>query len=158
MNQAVGPNSNGQAVDGGHITGHWLPSQPAGGPWRIYLKESDMTFPGPADLWVFIDEHPNGINDAGFAVQMPQNPSATYFIDVPAAYHNNACAFSFADGHSEIHKWLDPQVIPGVVWAADSPGAPSMGNAQLSVANDPDVLWLAHRTTAPIAGANVFYP
>jgi len=157
MNQAVGPASNGTSQDPGHgPIGHWLPSQPAGGPWRIYLKESDMTFPGPADLWVFIDEHPNSINDAGFAVQMPSNPSATAFIDVPAAYHNNACAFSFGDGHSEIHKWLRPQAIGPVTWAADTTG--SIGGAYNPVPNDPDVLWLAHRTTAPVAGAAPYYP
>jgi len=156
MNQAVGPNSNGQAVDGSHITGHWLPSQPAGGPWRVYIKESDIILPGSADLWVFIDEHPNSINDAGFAVQMPANPSATVFIDVPAAYHNNACAFSFADGHSEIHKWQAPGVIPPVTWTADT--APSIGSGLNPVPGDPDVLWLAHRTTAPAAGTAPFYP
>jgi prepilin-type processing-associated H-X9-DG protein len=25
--------------------------------------------------------------------------------DVPASYHGGAGGFSFADGHSEIHKW-----------------------------------------------------
>jgi prepilin-type processing-associated H-X9-DG protein len=162
MNQAVGPASNGTAQDPGHTPiGHWLPSQPAGGNWRIYLKESDMTQPGPADLWVFIDEHPNSINDAGFAVQMPRNPVDSYFIDVPAKYHNNACAFSFADGHSEIHRWLRPEVIPGVIWAADTPGIPPMGGAAMQIpGGDPDVMWMAHRTTAPApsAPANIFYP
>jgi prepilin-type processing-associated H-X9-DG protein len=28
-------------------------------------------------------------------------------VDVPATYHNGACGFAFADGHSEIHKWVD---------------------------------------------------
>ena len=27
--------------------------------------------------------------------------------DLPASYHNRACGFSYADGHSEIHKWLE---------------------------------------------------
>jgi prepilin-type processing-associated H-X9-DG protein len=159
MNQAVGPASNGTSMDPGHnAIGHWLPSQPAGGPWRIYLKESDMIAPGPCDLWVFIDEHPNSINDAGFAVQMPVNPAGTVFIDVPAKYHNNACAFSFADGHSEIHKWLAPQVIPPVNWAADL--SPGTGGQLNPVPQDPDVLWLAHRTTAltSTAPAGTFYP
>ena len=158
MNQAVGPNPDGNDVSNGHIVGHWLPSVPAGGPWRIYLKESDMVAPGSADLWVFIDEHPNSINDAGFAVQMPVNPQSTVFIDVPAKYHNNACAFSFGDGHSEIHKWLRPEVIPPVAWAADT--APGTGGLLHSVPQDPDVLWMAHHTSAPAPGtpASTFYP
>ncbi len=28
------------------------------------------------------------------------------WADLPASYHNGAAGFSFADGHSEIHKWL----------------------------------------------------
>jgi len=28
--------------------------------------------------------------------------------DMPASYHNGAAGFSFADGHSEIHKWVEP--------------------------------------------------
>jgi len=30
-------------------------------------------------------------------------------IDVPASYHNGAGGLSFADGHAEIHKWMDPR-------------------------------------------------
>jgi prepilin-type N-terminal cleavage/methylation domain-containing protein/prepilin-type processing-associated H-X9-DG protein len=159
MNQSVGPASNGTSQDPGHSAiGHWLPSQAAGGPWRIYLKESDIAAPSPSDLWVFIDEHPNSINDAGFAVQMPMNALSTILIDVPAKYHNNACALSFADGHSEIHKWLSPGSIPPVTWEADK--APGIGGSATAVPNDQDVLWLAHRTTAPssTAPAGTFYP
>ncbi len=63
-------------------------------------KTSDLRIPGPADTWVYVDEHPDSINDAGcFA------PSATEWIDLPAGYHNGAADFAFADGHSEIHSW-----------------------------------------------------
>jgi prepilin-type N-terminal cleavage/methylation domain-containing protein/prepilin-type processing-associated H-X9-DG protein len=159
MNQAVGPASNGTSQDPGHTSmGHWLPGQYSGGPWRVYLKEGDMSAPSPADLWVFVDEHPNSINDAGFAFQMPLNSLSTFFVDVPAKYHNNACAFSFADGHSEIHKWLKPGAIPPVNWAADTSGA--IGGTANAVPGDPDVMWMAHRTTAPTpnAPAGTFYP
>jgi len=75
-----------------------------GGPWdSIYkhcYKYTDLIYPGPADTWVFLDEHPDSINDAGFF-----NPHSTLMIDVPATYHNGACGFAMADGHSEIHKW-----------------------------------------------------
>src|SRR5690606_38193893 len=98
MNQSVG--SVGQAN-----IGHWLKTANPG-PWRVYTKEAEITAPSPSDLWVFIDEHPNSINDAAFAFQMPPNRISTVFIDVPSKSHNNACGFSFADGHAEIHKWL----------------------------------------------------
>lgn len=60
----------------------------------------DFVFPGPGETWVYLDEHPDSINDAGFF-----NPYATEWVDMPASYHNNAGGFAFADGHSEIHKW-----------------------------------------------------
>ncbi len=74
-------------------------------PWNASLyshafKIGDLKFPGPALTWVFVDEHPDSINDAGFF-----NPNGTVWADFPATYHNGACGFSFADGHSEIHKW-----------------------------------------------------
>jgi prepilin-type processing-associated H-X9-DG protein len=53
------------------------------------------------DTFVFVDEHPDSINDGAFYA--PQSKSQ--FVDVPATYHNKACGFSFADGHAEIHKW-----------------------------------------------------
>src|SRR5678815_2582835 len=50
---------------------------------------------------VYMDEHPDSINDAGaFAPNTANN-----IPDAPATYHNGAAGFSFADGHSEIHKW-----------------------------------------------------
>lgn len=81
-----------------------------GGPWdaAYYIhakKASDISNPGPSETWVFVDENPDSINDAGFF-----NPnSKTHIVDLPASYHNGACGFSFADGHSEIHKWVDSE-------------------------------------------------
>src|SRR5882724_6521262 len=41
-----------------------------GGPWdpiyMHYKKYSQMLYPGPAGTWVFLDEHPDSMNDAGF--------------------------------------------------------------------------------------------
>ena len=58
-------------------------------------------------VFVVLDEHGDSINDATFM----HNPGAAQnqekWRDLPASYHNNAGSFSFADGHSEIHKWLE---------------------------------------------------
>lgn len=78
--------------------------------FRIYLKVSDLTLPLPVNAWIFVDEHPDSINDAYFQVSM----SAMSWADLPASYHNNACGFSFADGHAEIHKWRDPETLQPV--------------------------------------------
>jgi prepilin-type processing-associated H-X9-DG protein len=65
-----------------------------------YLKQTSV--PRPAKTWLVIDEHPDSINDGYFI----NNPQVNSWQDLPASYHNGACGFSFADGHSEIKKWL----------------------------------------------------
>lgn len=39
------------------------------------------------------------------------NFSDAKFGDAPAAFHIDAATFSFADGHSESHKWQDATTI-----------------------------------------------
>ncbi len=64
-----------------------------------YLKQAQVRRPGKT--WLFIDEHPDSINDGYFI----NNPDVNHWQDLPSCYHNGACGFSFADGHSEIKKW-----------------------------------------------------
>jgi prepilin-type N-terminal cleavage/methylation domain-containing protein/prepilin-type processing-associated H-X9-DG protein len=141
MNQAVGCNANGTAVG----QGQWLGSisDDSSGNYSIYLKFGDVHNLSTSDLFVTLDEHPDSINDAAFAVNMPSSPAQTYWIDVPAKYHANACGFSFADGHSEIHGWQDPGVIPNPVYAP-----PNIGGGEHSAPKDPDVVWIASHTSA----------
>jgi len=74
-----------------------------------YIKSSSFTRPGPANTWLLVDEHPDSINDPWL---IPQVDSTSRFTDLPASYHNGACGFSFADGHSEIHKWHGSTIQP----------------------------------------------
>lgn len=64
-----------------------------------YLKQTSV--PRPGKTWLFLDEHPDSINDGYYIT----NPTDTHWDDVVASYHNGACGFSFADGHAEIRKW-----------------------------------------------------
>ncbi|MCP5519742.1 MAG: type II secretion system protein [Verrucomicrobiales bacterium] len=116
-----------------------------GGPeFRAYLKSTDFVDPGPSMTWVLIDEHPDSINDGFFCIDMKgyPNPASTALPDVPSSTHNKACGMSFADGHSEIKKWLDPRTAPPVTYSASNPG---MGSAVQP--NNPDVVWLWEHTT-----------
>jgi len=61
----------------------------------------------PSGIFVFLDEHPDSIDD-GYFVNKAYH---WHWIDLPASYHNGAAAFSFADGHSELHRWLEPSTI-----------------------------------------------
>jgi len=130
MSQAIGPDRNNTDKP---KRGQWLPHPP----FRVYTKDSQFTDPPPALLWVMIDEHPDSINDGGFAVMMPANLAATHVVDFPASYHNGAGGVSFMDGHAEIKKWLDPRT---------SPKRAPAGN--VATPNNKDVLWLAQRSSS----------
>ena len=105
-----------------------------------YNKVSDISRPSPPDLWVFVDEHPDSIND-GFIIIGADNPSS-WVNDLPASYHNRACGFGFADGHAEIHKWRESQTCAGVTQNSHGgyPAAP----------NSLDLKWTLAHATAPI--------
>src|SRR5262249_12408287 len=62
--------------------------------------------PQPYRIFIFLDEHPDSINDGYFLNKWPAPlyPEREW-IDLPASYHNGAGNFSFADGHSETHRW-----------------------------------------------------
>jgi prepilin-type N-terminal cleavage/methylation domain-containing protein len=68
--------------------------------------------PNPSDLFVFIEEAPYSINDGFFCFFNNNDPDSEQFSDYPAAYHSFACGASFADGHSEIHRWRDTMALP----------------------------------------------
>ena len=158
ISQAVGPCENGTLV-GQDVMGHWLSTgngnPPGGSPFKVFIREADMVIPGPVNVWVLVDEHADSINDAAFGVAMPVNPANTYWVDTPAVRHNNACGFTFGDGHAEIHKWL-VHTIPAENTQPDSPSAPNLGNTLIKVANSVDILWVAHYTTCPVSGQKVF--
>lgn len=74
--------------------------------------------PQPADIFVFLDEHPDTIND-GYFVPMPKTYGAyspNYYsgswVDMPGSYHNRGTSFSYADGHSQLHKWERTETTP----------------------------------------------
>jgi len=73
-------------------------------PYMVFRKMSDIQRMGHANAYVFINEHPDSINYADLAVAM--------IIDFPASNHNRAGALSFADGHVEMHKWVDARTTP----------------------------------------------
>ena len=117
---------------------HWF-----GEGFRIYKKLSDLQDPGPARTFVFVDEREDSINDGEICVGMfgyPDHPQEWRLVDYPASYHNAAAGLSFADGHSEIKKWMDPRTHPAVKVAAD------LALNVLSP-NNPDVFWLMDRST-----------
>ena len=109
--------------------------------YREFRKMPELTKPGPSSTWVFIDERADTINDGFFYVDMlgMDHPAATVIGDFPASYHAGGGGLSFADGHSEIHKWRDPDTIPPI----DPSGKP-YGQRD---PNNEDMAWLMPRST-----------
>jgi prepilin-type processing-associated H-X9-DG protein len=103
-------------------------------------KYSDITDPGPAKRYVFVDEHEDLIQDGYFGVSMPSTGASAGWWDLPASRHSGSCVFSFADGHVEIKKWLDPRTRKPVN------RDPSFERRQ---PNNPDIAWVQERTTNP---------
>ena len=110
------------------------------GAYRQFIKSSDFT--KPTDTFVLVDEHPDSINDAACAVQIAK-PAATtaQIIDFPASYHNGACGLSFADGHSEIHKWQGSTIKARATYNGSLALNVSAGDSVK------DVIWWSENTT-----------
>ena len=132
MNNWVGGNGDSPPL----YKGNWG----LGGNWLVYRKLGDMLRPGPALTFVFLDERRDSINDGYFVTEMDGYPNmaTTKIVDYPASYHNNACGFAFADGHSEIHKWRDSRTMPPLTTAL---------TLNVASPNNPDVFWMQDHST-----------
>lgn len=119
--------------------GGWLPSPI----WRTYVQDTQIG--NPAKTWVFADEHPDSINDGGFAVRCDGAESMNgsgRIIDMPSSLHEGAGIFVFADGSADVHRWRGRTIRPPVTYGAkDLQLNIPAGDSQV------DIVWLAARTT-----------
>ena len=86
--------------------------------YKIYRKYAELANPSPTKVFVFLDMREDSIDMGNFAVNMagyPDKPQLYGFWDLPGSYHNAGGGFSFADGHSEMHKWRDSRTMPPLV-------------------------------------------
>jgi prepilin-type N-terminal cleavage/methylation domain-containing protein len=120
--------------------------------YTIYTKLSQFgaSSAAPADkVFVFLDMREDSVNWGNFMIDMsgynPTQPSMYAFTsDLPGMYHDFACGFSFADGHSEIKRWLDPRTTPPLV-----PGGNPLAVSSISSPNNKDVAWIQDHSTRP---------
>jgi prepilin-type N-terminal cleavage/methylation domain-containing protein/prepilin-type processing-associated H-X9-DG protein len=103
------------------------------GPYDIYTKAASLANPGPANIFLLVDENPYSINDA-FLLDFPDD---TGWVDCPASYHAGAGGISFCDGHAQIKKWRDPVVL---TWTRPASLTP-YGTLT------PDLIWFRNLTT-----------
>jgi len=111
--------------------------------YRQFLKLSST--PTPASKYVFMDEHPDSIND-GYCLNDANPLTLTHWGDLPASYHDGACGISFADGHSEIHKWKSSATrLPVQAVGGGFPSIPfTAGNGGFI-----DRDWITYRLSVP---------
>jgi len=101
--------------------------------YKQFFKVSQIT--RPSEIFVFLDEHPDSIDDGYFVNKESAPGSGTGYTssaataslewtDLPGSYHNRSAAFSFADGHSSLHRWRGVRTIqPSIPSAANLPMA-----------------------------------
>jgi prepilin-type N-terminal cleavage/methylation domain-containing protein/prepilin-type processing-associated H-X9-DG protein len=89
----------------------------------------------PANIFVFLDEHPDTINDGFFVNRLDDYK----WGNLPASYHNNAANLSFADGHTEAHRWRVGSTI--------KPAQPGGAGGTFDASPPADFQWLKDRTS-----------
>jgi prepilin-type N-terminal cleavage/methylation domain-containing protein/prepilin-type processing-associated H-X9-DG protein len=96
----------------------------------------------PSGIFVFIEEHPDSINDGYFL----NHVDSLRWNDLPASYHSGAANLSFADGHIERHKWHSGATEPPSQAGAAALPFPAAPNVLAADALG-DFNWLMQRTT-----------
>ena len=103
--------------------------------YHQFRKFSEFT--STSDTFVFIEEHPDSINDGYFL-----NRAGVYeWNDLPASFHNGAANLAYGDGHAEAHTWVDHSTRrPARAYSADLP-------LPLPHEERNDFYWLLKRTS-----------
>ena len=70
-----------------------------------FFRISDI--PLPSEIFIFVEEHPDSINDGYFLNQF----YTKHWIDLPSSDHNGAAPFAFADGHAQLRRWVDATTL-----------------------------------------------
>lgn len=102
---------------------------------KCWHKTVQILKPGPSRAMVFVDEHENSIQQSTYCVnangyQLFGAPQWAW-ISFPATRHNHGSAFSFADGHAETWRWLEPRTHaigrkpPWIAWPPNYSSGPN---------------------------------
>jgi hypothetical protein len=122
--------------------GLWLGG--GGAPFAVFMKNQQIRL--PAQTYVLLDERSDSINDTALVVDMsntgnadgtgPSNPY--WMIDFPGSYHDGSGRLSFADGHAEGHRWLEPKTLAPIG---------QVHTVAFTSPTDQDVQWLQNHCT-----------
>jgi len=78
----------------------------------LLTKQSAILHPTQRFLWTE-ENDPRGEALGAWVIDAKSPPDWTgsAFVDSPAAWHGETSTFSFADGHAEMHKWVDSATV-----------------------------------------------
>jgi prepilin-type N-terminal cleavage/methylation domain-containing protein/prepilin-type processing-associated H-X9-DG protein len=95
----------------------------------------------PSGLFTFIDEHPDSIDFVSFWVEERKSGAglASSAGSCPGSLHAGGGTLSFADGHVELHKWLNNETKPPVTYSQRL-------DFEFRAINNSDIRWLQDRT------------
>jgi prepilin-type N-terminal cleavage/methylation domain-containing protein/prepilin-type processing-associated H-X9-DG protein len=127
---------DGGSWNGRGVTPLILGSNPSTAP--AYSKASQINRPQPALAFVFVDEGIT-IDDGYFAVLVNEDTWQNF----PAFRHGGSAGFSFADGHSEVKRWIEGSTGSLAPYTGFAP-APRFGSNR-----NRDLQWLSDRYINP---------
>ncbi len=96
--------------------------------YTFFTKVSRVS--SPAQLFVFIDESADTIDNGHFLVNFDRTYTANV-ADNPAVYHNRSGNLSFADGHASARRWrFSPatDINPDGIWLMQHASVPADGS------------------------------
>jgi prepilin-type N-terminal cleavage/methylation domain-containing protein len=70
-------------------------------------KVNDLKNPGPDNIFTFIDEHGNTLDDGVFHLDPGQKQGNIFWRNMPANYHGGAYSVAFADSHAETVRLVE---------------------------------------------------
>jgi prepilin-type processing-associated H-X9-DG protein len=105
--------------------------------FTVFRKHTEISPKLPAGTLTFIDVYADSLCWPYFGVYMTQDS----FFNFPNSSHNRGGVASFADGHTEYHRWRDQRTITAYSANYHNHNDPSPGNVDLS--------WLRARATVP---------
>jgi len=117
-----------------------------------FKKRGQILHPSGRFLWVEGADG-RGENVGSWAMSNYGSAAANYtdakFRDSPAAFHVNAATFSFSDGHSESHRWMDGTTIAYANDPSPTKDASSATQTAAQAGSLRDQQWVGSRYPGP---------
>jgi prepilin-type N-terminal cleavage/methylation domain-containing protein/prepilin-type processing-associated H-X9-DG protein len=111
---------------------------------RFNKTLSGIRNPPPSSALVFVDENLYTIDDGIFAPPQANRADSPLWVNIPAARHGNSGILSFADGHCESHKWVEPSTA-----RFKTPRGFVLAPGTVSPLTNKDINWVLARMLPP---------